>query len=348
MPKGVAPRRALPSAPPRGTLSVQGVSLSRRAVDAGDAADAPAEPGTPARATPSSAAPVTDAATATAATAAIVAAAAAAAATAAASSLAALTLSAVPASPAAFAALSPPAAPTVPASPPAAFDRDDVDGWPAYCGDTYVDACVEGDPPEYPGMAARLDVLDEDQRGILFQRMPHDWKDFLVLAPRDRRAEPELAYRGSYGHFAGWVHRRRHEIAMALASEAAVATAAARGRTRRCSGRTRAQMPGGGDYLPGICRGLATTATARPLPPGVPPPPVPTLAGLFSVQLILCGGSPNTSFYNVGGAASTFTAGDGESEPESDAGEHPSARAWAEGFWSASEEEVDGWSEGEG
>ncbi len=48
------------------------------------------------------------------------------------------------------------------------------------------------------------------------------------------------------------------------------------------------------------------------------------------VQLILCGASPNTSFYNVGGAASTFTAGVGESETESDAREHPSARACVE------------------
>lgn len=223
---------------------------------------------------------------------------------------------------------------------------------------TRVDACTESDPPAVFEMAARLDALEEWDRDTLWAHLAPGWKDYLVHLPHHPlmgALRPLNLTRGDSGTSTttwGWGERdlidRRHGIAMALASEQALAAAAGWHGTRRGGRRTRRQKPGGGDYLPGVYLGRVDGESLRPLPPGTT---YPLPVHHFTVQLPLCGAVHITSSSLDVTAASTASAKAVEEEyQESDDGYsegETEAQRWAEsGGWGYGGGEE--WNDGDG
>ena len=127
-------------------------------------------------------------------------------------------------------------------------------------------------------MAAKLDLLSSFELETLWENLAPGWKDFYEPAPTGANRDLDALARLDRHGYAGWpclqeagYRSMRNTIAVALASEKAFEANAARHRTRRGgSGRTRAQRPGGGSWVPGIYQGLADRNSASPRPPGAP------------------------------------------------------------------------------
>ena len=127
-------------------------------------------------------------------------------------------------------------------------------------------------------MAAKLDLLSSCELETLWENLTPGWRDFYEPAPTGANRDLDALARLDRHGYAGWpclqeagYRSMRNTIAVALASEKAFEVNAARLRTRRGgSGRTRAQRPGGGSWVPGIYQGIADRNSASPRPPGAP------------------------------------------------------------------------------